>query len=463
MMLPIDFAADDAPYEDAPVTISAIYPSAWLTGLAALMLAVPTPGLTAEDSLAPIKRKQAGRLVSEGAMRHTVAKPAYPVWEDASRLVSDRNAAPLSAASSTARRRTAFQNPPDPLNLRGLSEGFREGTRPLTEAGQQAGEWIESQARGAAEGTRRLVDQTGENLRRGTQSALNGTADTLEQALPRSTRPYAQRTQYDEFGRPTLADDSDFGTTDAGYEAAQLRDAQERADQQRYEEQLRARQQSEANSLADQQRAYQDRLDWEARQRSEQGRGVVERFAEDTERFAAPRSQLPPVPRTNPSTAATRREAWQPFGEAAEQDYPPPRTTPGFTSNSGQFPALPPAADWDTNLTRGQSPNSGNGFGTQQPSRTGTSPPPAGGSNETGWTGLDGTPPPAGGTRTDSFAGSDTNRRDDNAIDLDRFLLVVLGAASCFTWLAYYDVRQKYRMALRGVQVSDFGTHSTAA
>lgn len=461
------------------MTTPAIYPSALLACFALSVIATPSASQAVERTPTPIERTPAegpaiGRLVSDDAPRHVVAKPAYPVWEDATRLVNDQR-----AVSPTAQRRTVFQNPPDPLNLRGLSDGFREGTRPLTKAGQQAGEWIDSQARGLAEGTRQAFDQTGESLRRGTQNTLDGTANALQRALPGSTSPYAERTQYDANGydynqqpTPAQVDDNQYANPNANYSDARLRDAQLRADQQRLDQQQRARRQQEADSLAADQRAYQLRLDRDraARERGGTSNGLAEQFAE-------PRSQLAPVRRTERSTASTERDAWRPFDDNSTANNYPPRSSRDEASDSTGFPALnPPRTDWDESLARGQSPNPAPPYG-QQPygppyNPTAGLPPTQGNTNTppntdaTGWGGQAGGQQPAG-TNPGGFVGAnvagDIAGRDEDPTNLDRLLLVILGAASCFTWLAYYDVRQKYRLALRGVQVSDFGTQSVAA
>ncbi|MEO0531439.1 MAG: hypothetical protein AAF266_12820 [Planctomycetota bacterium] len=447
--------------------------------LAGLASATPSICLAAERELSPVPRSSAG---SADSVHYTVAKPADPVWEDAPRLVDNREGSP------TAQRRTVYQNPaPDPLNLRGLSNGFLEGTRPLNEAGQRAGEYLGNQARGLAEGTRRFVDQAGDNLRRGTQDVLNGTADTLQRVAPPTTSPYADRTQYEannyDNGQgytpptPTLAGDDRFAQPQGEFTDAQLRDAQLRAEQQRRDEEERARRQYEADTLAAQQREYEERLDRERAARRSSGGGVIERFAEDSDRFADPRAPLSPVQRTERNRVNNDQDAWRPFDDGSyDEDYPPPRSTRNFATDSTGFPELnPPRTDWDPSLARGQSAANTAGYG-QQPytppysqvatnqSTQGGTPPANYANSPTDWTGRADEQQRTNGNSNfvNASTTGDAIQQESSSTNLDRLLLVILGAASCFTWLAYYDVRQKYRLALRGVQVGDFGTSAAA-
>lgn len=411
--------------------------------------------------------------------RHEVAKPVAPEWKDASRLVGpDRGAD--QKAESDAERHTVYQAR-DNLNLRGLSEGFREGTRPIADAGR----WVESQTRDLADGTRSVLDQSGQAIQRGAQDLVRNT----EEVFDRATDPYGSRQLYDANGQPLdrqvappeLSTPSSQRTiqqapayTDP--QAGSLPYEQERATQAQYDgREAQYTDQPQARFNDRQYDGYSaPRLNDQRDQRTNAPSGsLAESFTDGDPRYDSSRgSTMSPVPRDYsraPSfneSRAVESDPWRAFDDretyaARRETAPASRSDVLDPPAFADLPASRADSVWADEVDRAAPPATDRFVNDRSPQSSAAAGQGAGVS-PTGWAGG------SAAQQTDSNAAAlaaqaaARQANDQNSQFWQSILLVILGAATCFTWIAYIDVRNKYRAVLRNAPAGSFH-HSAAA
>lgn len=403
------------------------------------------------------------------ATRYKVAKPVTPEWGDAALLDSDE-----PEAGDTAQRRTAYQNPS------ALEQGFQEATRPLADVGQV----IDTQAKNLADGTAQFFQQGGDQIRRGAQDLLNGTGKTLETLVPNnSAAPYASRPKYEE---PSLVTPPETSTAVTAPQQAQFtspsypnQNYQQSTPPQNYPPsyQNNSSQGSSQGTLSSPPLA--NNYDQPSLNSATNNR-LVESYASETDPYAATtRRAVTPVPRgdngvasdfgTNPSSASsTQSNPWSAFNGPGSNSYASqPNTSQGSQSGSPAFPDIQSPANsglnnsqsngslWSDNYSTAPSGQTGGGFASD---RTAANTTPVsnngtlGSSAPTGWEGRDFANSPAP-TNVNTPA---VVPRSDSSVVVDRLLMLILGGATCFTWIAYMDVRNKYLSVLRAAPGSGY-------
>ena len=377
-----------------------------------------------------------------GPQRRTVAKPVIPEWPDA-------------AAASTAEKRTAFQNP-DPLNLRGLQQGFEDATRPLTDAGREASQWTNEQAQRLGDNTRNFIDQSATNLQRGTEQTLRGAGEALDRLNPTNTQsyasPYGDRPNYGGTA-PTYPNDTRVAPPQPtsvppnGYATpTQATDPLGRSVQ------------PGATNNGGYNNGYSDNSRLRGPTLAPPPSGIAgdrlaTSFADETPDFAPRDSRdLEPVRRQSydPTLDSRRSQQgdWQALGPFPNDNrgvdpYPPSTgRRDNFASSDDAFPSLAPPATTPSNYGAppvGTTPTTGTNFASTQQS-----------ANATGWGDNASQNGAAGGVQQAGFANAPATN-DRNGEFWSSALLVILGAATAFTWIAYLDVRNKYRSVLRNM------------
>jgi hypothetical protein len=404
------------------------------------------------------------------AKRYKVAKPVTPEWGDAALLKTDD-----TEADDTPQRRTSYQNPTS------LQQGFEQATRPLNEVGQV----IDTQAKNLADGTAQFFQQGGDQIRRGAQDLLNGTGKTLENLVPTgSAAPYASRPQYDQ---PSLVTPPETSTAASAPQQAQFTSPS--YPNQNYPQQNAPQQSYPANNQNNQSPnqfgspPLANNYDQPTANNPSNSR-LVESYASETDPYAATnRRVLQPVQRGDdgaapsfssslPPASSSEQNPWSPFNGSTNS----PSVSQGNPTQVAQngipaFPDLQSPANsglsnnqssgslWSDNYSPPQTGQTGGGFASDRP---GINPTPVsntvnnggtlGGSTTTGWEGRD-------------FANSSTAtnpnttavaQRADSSVVIDRLLMLILGGATCFTWIAYMDVRNKYLSVLRAAPGSGY-------
>lgn len=441
----------------------------------------PPRRLSARDAASP-RRMMAGST----AQRRTVAKPVVPDWPDAAAASADA-AAP---ATEGPEERTAYQNP-DPLNLRGLQRGVEDATRPLTDAGREVSQW-------AGDQTRRL----GDNLRRGAENTLRGTGEALENLATgganRTAPAYGNRPNPGYANNPQVAPPQPsagtappYNTTAQANGSGQYNNGGQFGSAPQYNGTSPSYGSGTAQATNDplQRGAVDNRgfagdfaqnpnlrgpalppdpnTGYRQDQSGIRGDGLATNFSDDDEPFVAQNRRMEPVRRSYDPTLDSRRTAQQDWNSGfntssgESNDF----ANDGFASDPGGFPDMQPAngsanSDWYNNqTTRGQSP--GADFAN-------TTPPPAYGGADTGGFASDNTRPanatawgdnPAattGGVQQAGYNGQAAPPGDRSGEFWSSALLVILGAATAFTWIAYLDVRNKYRSVLRNMPGSGY-------
>lgn len=411
---------------------------------------------------------------AEEAAELSVLRPANSFWDDAASLRANRG------LTESARRREAFQNP-GVLDPRRLAQGFEEATRPLSEAGQEAGRYLQDGARQFADGTRGFVEQSGENLQNGARGLLEGTATQLERLDPTrrdaygdrpgfGTNPQAPRSRLDP-PAPSRTDDNRF---DPSRQSQPLRGRVEPADAQQEYDRNRSYDPDYRTPAYDREPYPNDARGpaFSQPDRRSSDPGLAERFAPQDDRLdRADRSRVDPIPRR--SFTSSRDDRFDEFGddrsyarETAGRDragYPSARDEFDRRASADDFPSMPDRRTdsvWNDDFARGQSPptTSGERYAAQRRDTTGFATGAGAGSSADeavqSWNGsLNGgagaNNPNAGNNPNQNQAGMMNAGRDD-AWDMDRFLLVILTAISCYVVIAHLDLRNRYRAALRG-------------
>lgn len=384
---------------------------------------------------------------AEDPERRTAAKPVIPEWP--------------AAAEVTAQRYEAYQNPGT------LEEGFQQGTRPLTEGA----EWLRRETTAAGERIRSSAERSGEAIKRSTQELLNGTGEALGALDPRRPQDAnAARDSVDQYGRPTTAmppayDPNARTPLPTPAETSEAYERRPAYTQPNYAEQTQAYDTRQSPPLREpaESRSVQSDFDDRRFESSQQegpalpqaGNGtredsIIKRYTdENADRYATPRRRdLTPVAREdrNSDSAQNRREGSVTDGFDRGDSYRVGRedNDAGFRDSStnddfGGFPDLPERdrdSAWD------------------EPPRTTTTKV-----DSSNWASL-----PDDSPRDSLDDPEPTSKSNEAAVVNDargdyftRLLLVILGGATCFTWIAYIDVRNKYRAALRGQPTSGFG------
>jgi hypothetical protein len=392
---------------------------------------------------------------------YKVAKPVTPEWGDAALLNNDD-----AEAGDTAQRRTAYQNPTS------LQQGFEQATRPLNEVGQV----IDTQAKNLADGTAQFFQQGGDQIRRGAQELLNGTGNTLEKLVPTgSAAPYAGRPQYDQ---PSLVTPPETSPAASAPQQAQFTSPS-------YPNQNYPQQGYQNNSSQSQpsNQPLANNYDQPSANNPSNSR-LVESYASESDPYAATnRRVLQPVQRGDggaapsfssslPPASSNEQNPWSPFNgstnsPSASQGNPTQVAqagAPAFaelpsTANSGFNNNQPSGSLWSDNYSPPPSGQTGGGFASDRPginptpvSNTANNGGTLGGSTTTGWEGRDfANSPPATNPNTPAVA-----QRADSSVVVDRLLMLILGGATCFTWIAYMDVRNKYLSVLRAAPGSGY-------
>ncbi|TWT99149.1 hypothetical protein Pla108_00830 [Botrimarina colliarenosi] len=391
-----------------------------------------------ERDLASPQRIAAASALSK---TQTVAKPVIPEWKDTAELTADRGRSSSDGPNTTAERRTAFQNPTS------LQQGFEEATRPLTDSAQ----WVESK-------TRSLLEQSGDSLRRGTENLLRGTGDTLEKIAD----PYAGRpAQYDNNGYP-LQPRVDPPAASTAPQQAQYQQGNP----------------SQITPPPYDYRSAPPTPNYDApRSGGLPSAGLVEPYASETDPYAATTrgqaTQLEPLPRssgatapdyrTNPNsadnraTAATQSDPWAtPYDRA--DPYAARREPVSDPLSPPAFPELPASQNsgsaWNSGAAPSNPPPVGGGFASDRAPTSST----AGATPGTGWGGGAAGAPAAGGAGAAASNAAAVETAETRYFE--KLLTVILGGVTVFTWIAYLDVRNKYRSVLRNVPG---GAYSSAA
>ena len=388
-------------------------------------------------------------IAGSTAQPYKVAKPVTPEWKDAATLETDE-----ANDSDTTQRHTTYQNP------NALQEGFAQATRPLNEVGQV----LDTQARNLADNTAQLFQQGGDEIRRGVQNLANGTSRTLESLVPNAAAtPYTGRPKYDE---PSLVTPPDTSTALSAPQQTQFSSPlypNQNNLQQNYPQQSNPAQGQFSPPTA---------TNFDT---APQNNRLVERFTDDTNPdYAATRrtvTPIAPVPRgdiaasdySNPnSQTSSQTNPWAPDFNAAAQTAQ--RPNPAFPDSQAPF------NNGSTNNTQrneslwsdtfGSAPNTqtGGGFASDHSPVITTPVANTGGASntnntaDTGWGGRDFAnrdlaSPPATPTVVE---------RDNDTDFVNHLLMVLLGAATCWTWIAYIDVRNKYLSVLRAAPGSGY-------
>jgi hypothetical protein len=404
------------------------------------------------------------------AKRYKVAKPVTPEWGDAALLNTDE-----TNADDTAQRRTSYQNPTS------LQQGFEQATRPLNEVGQV----IDTQAKNLADGTAQFFQQGGDQIRRGAQDLANSASKTLDTLVPSGTAaPYASRPSYEE---PSLVTPSATSTAASAPQQAQFTTPS--YSNQNYPQQNAPQQSYPANNQNNQSPSQfsspplANGYDQPTANNPSNSR-LVESYASETDPYAATtRRAVTPVPRgdngvasdfgTNqPAASSTQQNPWSPFNGSpnttvASQGNPTQVAQTGgpsfaelpSTANNGLSNNQPSGSLWSDNYSPTPSGQTGGGFASDRP---GINPTPVsntvnnggtlGGSTTTGWEGRDFANSPT----TPTTNSPTVTQRADSSVVIDRLLMLILGGATCFTWIAYMDVRNKYLSVLRAAPGSGY-------
>lgn len=404
------------------------------------------------------------------AKRYKVAKPVTPEWGDAALLKTDD-----AEAGDTAQRRTSYQNPTS------LQQGFEQATRPLNEVGQV----IDTQAKNLADGTAQFFQQGGDQIRRGAQDLLNGTGNTLEKLVPTgSAAPYASRPQYDQ---PSLVTPPETSPAANAPQQAQFTTPsypnqnypQQNAPQQSYPTNNQNNQSPSQFSSPPLANGYD-----QPTPNNPSNSRLVESYASEADPYAATtRRAVTPVPRGDngaapsfssslPPASSNEQNPWSPFNGStntpiASQGNPTQVAQTGGPSfaelpsaaNNGLSNNQPSGSLWSDNYSPTPSGQTGGGFALDRP---GINPTPVsnpvsnggtlGGSTTTGWEGRDF----ANSTTVTNPNTPTVVQRADSSVVIDRLLMLILGGATCFTWIAYMDVRNKYLSVLRAAPGSGY-------
>lgn len=380
-------------------------------------------------------------LAAVDAERRVVAKPVVPDWPDAARLVGDSTP---DDASPTAERRTVYQNPADPLDLRRLSDGFREGARAL------------------AEGTEKIVEDSGAGLERGARGLLDGASRLLEGELPGGANPYGNRPpQYAPapVAPRELTQPAQFEQRDGVAEFSPPATAQ--APAFRPEDYRGAAAAPDpyapaAPPLGGAPLGGSSSREYEDRGAAPSG-GLAEPFAAGQQDLRRSRPTVP-VPRgtARPAAADTTESPWDAFdraGDNGSQRDPYDRSAP--PADSG-FPVLrQPQTDAATARANERDFAREGDFSPPATRTAATSGP------DTGWRDRSlGAEAPTANDFGDAPSAARSRGEGSRYVEFEKLLLVVFGAATCFTWIAYIDVRNKYRSVLR---TTPGGAYSPAA
>ncbi len=393
------------------------------------------------------------RIFAESrAKRYEVKKPVTPEWKDAALLEADD-----ANVGETAERRTAYQNPPT------LQDGFAEATRPLAEVGQA----IDSQTRNLADGTARLFEQSGDQLRRGAESLLNGAGETLERIVPNNTTtPYASRPQYDEPSRLAAPDTSTGADapqqaqfTTPPYSNQQPRNPSESYPPQNYPAQTSP--QSNASNPPRDDFGSPSRVNSYDRNSRDD---LVQRFTDDPY-AATSRSVLTPVQRRESAAesdnsasapSSSQSNVWDPnYNASNDPSRSQAGTSQGAQRDGSAFADLQPRANSGPNTPPPRSSFYDDDFAASRPPANTTSNTGGAEANNTpstGWTGREFADPGAAADPSTVVV----NERSDSSVVIDRLLMLILGGATCFTWIAYIDVRNKYLSVLRAAPGSGY-------
>jgi hypothetical protein len=128
------------------------------------------------------------------------------------------------------------------------------------------------------------------------------------------------------------------------------------------------------------------------------------------------------------------------------------------TANNGLSNNQPSGSLWSDNYSPPLSGQTGGGFASDRP---GINPTPVSNTVSNGGTLTDSAPTDWGGRQFSNQAIQDANtpsvaQRADSSVVIDRLLMLILGGATCFTWIAYMDVRNKYLSVLRAAPGSGY-------
>lgn len=421
--------------------------------------------------LAPLFLATTPEVASAEPSERRLIRPADSVWDDAASLAANRGLSP------TAKRRQVFQNP-GTMDPQQLTRGFQEATQPLTDAGQQAAQYVE-------DSTRSVLEQTGQTLERldttqgyNQQPAYNGqqqaygTRPNYNNGVNNSGVNTAQQSQQrTQVPQSTLAENPRYAPPAARPEYQPPAPAYDPTrDPTRYPVNSRGPTLSQPNP------GYPEQ------------RGLAEPFTSDSDnlvRSSSPR-RADPIPRQLTSSTS-RDDRFDAFGddqrsyarETAGRERTTERDRSGYPlrddydrrTAAEDFPAMPArrsGSTWDDNFARGQSPGStpvdpfpSRRVDTQRVDNTGFA---AGGGPNSGDTavaswagsGVGNGPGVSNGTNANGMSNADLNQAalinaaNNSAWDMDRFLLVVLTAICCYVVIAHLDLRNRYRAALRG-------------
>lgn len=394
-------------------------------------------------------------------VRRTVAKPVIPDWPDAAELAG--------------KRRTAYQNP--------LQEGFENGVRPLGEAA----EWTRNQTGAAAQRLRNSVGQTGDTLRNSTKELLEGTGRALNDLIPGAERRTDQfGRQLDQYGRPLYPANDERATPPLPTGAQQngplpvggqdrggfVDDRTDPTTAYDRRNSLPLREPSQPASARDgfenplygnDGRSYAEERGpaFDGATNGDRSSSILKSFAEDDgyrgytnpqssrPMVDVPRRQAQPTQFVDRGRSAERDDFFANDRSARQSDF----GVAEQRSDDAGFAPLPgdrSFRDSRDNLT--------------EPSRREfvSRPVSADTAAQTWGGGLGGETTPDSTERTNDNSRQANNGPSNDSSYFEKLLLVILGAVTCFTWIAYIDVRNKYRMALRGVPTAGFG-HGVAA
>ncbi len=408
--------------------------------------------------------RAAGKAGDIEPVRRLAAKPVIPDWP-------------------AAEKRTAYQNPGEFVDS--LERGARNFGREL-----------QDRTRDTTRGVQNALEQTNDNLRRGAENFVRGTGDFIDPLLPgdQSSDGYRAPPAYggrpNEYDRdrlanppqPTLAeedrvfaDQPDYNTRGTDY-PQQRNGYQDQAPESRsrgyaddpqspvFREPSRQPQRSVTDGFDNRPFASGSSADrgpllGGANNRQDYG-DPLKRFADDepstTARrgmTAVPRRDARPTQFTQADYDRQQRDEWFPNIGDRNTVARPDNTQ---AANDSGFGSAPPA--WNPPRNNNQVVAGIGGGGTTTASNN---------SPVTNWAGLgNGTNPQSGSldqppSNANNNGQTPLNQSGDSSY-FEKLLLVILGAVTCFTWVAYLDVRNKYRMALRGVPTAGYG-HGVAA
>lgn len=393
-------------------------------------------------------------------VRRTVAKPVVPDWPDAAELAG--------------KRRTAYQNP--------LQEGFESGVRPL----EEAAEWTRNQTGAAAQRLKNSVGQTGDTLRNTTKELLEGTGRALNDLVPGAERRTDQFGRpLDQYGRPLYSANDERATPPLPTGAQQTGPlpvggqgqggfVDDRIDPTTAYERRNSLPLREPSQPASARDGFENPLYGNDNRNYPEERGpafggatngdrsgsILKSFAEDdgyrgyTNNQSSrplvdvPRRQAQPAQFADNARPATRDDFYENNRSVGRPEYPDAAPS----NNGSNFPDLPSDRSFsDRSDFVNESPRTPD---TRTVANRGVGSSWVNGYGDDERTDAD--------RQTNAENGQTNNGPSNDSSYFEKLLLVILGAVTCFTWIAYIDVRNKYRMALRGVPTAGFG-HGVAA